>query len=166
MANKLWIFLLLCTFQAHSQRVLLFANGYLGPDKDKIPRNNGVTMKPQGYWYSYDDTLVKRFHPTAALYVSGHHPMSTSMHRSKARFAASWLISKCLWVRSKKGFGLNTRPNPEGFNIRFENGKICGQNLLKLQPKKRKIKFLFSNLNPPWLPFKMSFVCLQAKLQS
>jgi hypothetical protein len=132
MANKLWIFLLLCTFQAHSQRVLLFANGYLGPDKDKIPRNNGVTMKPQGYWYSYDDTLVKRFHPTAAIYVSGHHPMSTSMHRTKARFGASWLISKFLWVRSKKGFGLNTRPNPEGFNIRFENGKICGQNLLKL----------------------------------
>lgn len=112
------------------QRILLFANGYLGPDKDQIPRNNGVTSIPQSYWYAYDDTLIHRLKPMKTLYVSGHHPMSTSSHRTQWRFGLSWLFTKVLWFRCKSGFGLNMRPNPEGFQIRVNNGKTCGQNLL------------------------------------
>ena len=152
MANKLWILLLLCSFQGHSQRVLLFANGYLGPKEDKTPRNNGINLHPNrswyeyndstiqsfqplgslpGYWYCYDDTLIKRFKPKVALYVSGHHPISTSTHRSKLCYGLSWLFTKILFIRSKNGFGLNKRPNPMGFNLRYENGKICGRNMLR-----------------------------------
>lgn len=132
MVNKL-LFLLLCSsISIHAQQhVLIFANGYLGPKKDHIPRDNGVTTKEQSYWYNYDDTIINRFAPTTPIYISGHHPLKTSPHRSIFRFSCSYIFTRFVWFRSKRGFGLNTKPNPEGFLTRYENGKICGQNFLQ-----------------------------------
>jgi hypothetical protein len=132
MVNKL-LFLFLCsTISIHAQEhILIFANGYLGPKKDHIPRENGVTTKEQSYWYNYDDTIINRFAPTTPIYISGHHPLKTSPHRSKFRFACSYVFTRFVWFRSKRGFGLNTKQNPEGFLTRYENGKICGQNFLQ-----------------------------------
>lgn len=113
------------------EHIMIFANGYLGLKKDKIEIDTGVSEKPQSYWYEYDDTLINRFKPIASVYISGHHPLKTSTHRSKFRFACSYLFSHLIWFRSKRGIGLNTKWNPEGFLIRYENGKICGKNFLQ-----------------------------------
>lgn len=124
--------LLCCTCMHAQHRIMVFANGYLGPDKDKIPRNNGATFKAQSYWYAYDDTILNRFKRDVPVYISGHHPMSTSTHRTKLRFGLSWIGSKLIWFRSKKGVFLNKRYNPEGFLTRFNNGKICAKHFLEL----------------------------------
>lgn len=132
MGNKLVIACILWASLGYTQQhILVFANGYLGPKKDKVPRDNGVTVKPQSYWYGYDDTIINRFLPVRPVYISGHHPLNTSPHRSKFRFAGSYVVSRFVWFRSKHGFGLNTKPNPEGFLTRYENGKICGKNFLQ-----------------------------------
>ena len=132
MGSKLAVAFILWAFLGYSQQhILVFANGYLGPKKDNIPRDNGVTVKPQSYWYGYDDTITNRFLPVTPVYISGHHPLKTSPHRSKFRFACSYVFTRFIWFRSKRGFGLNTKPNPEGFLTRYENGKICGQNFIQ-----------------------------------
>jgi len=132
MGSKLVVTFILWTFLGYSQQhILVFSNGYLGPKKDKIPRDNGVTVKPQSYWYGYDDTIRNRFLPVTPVYISGHHPLKTSPHRSIFRFSCSYIFTRFIWFRSKRGFGLNTKPNPEGFLTRYENGKICGRNFLQ-----------------------------------
>jgi len=113
------------------RRFMVFANGYISPFQDKIPRNNGVTQIPQGYWYAFDDTIRRRFNPVIPFYISGHHPVSTSVHRSKLRFIGSWMLSRCIWFRSEQGFSLNKTYNPDGFMTRYANGEICGNNFLQ-----------------------------------
>ncbi len=132
MGNKLVVAFILWALLGYSQQhILVFSNGYLGPKKDNIPRDNGVTSKRQSYWYDYDDTIINRFLPATPVYISGHHPLKTSPHRSKFRFACSYVFTRFIWFRSKRGFGLNTKQNPEGFLTRYENGKICGRNFLQ-----------------------------------
>jgi hypothetical protein len=150
MGNRLLFLCFLVISSVSAQdRLLIFANGYLGPSKDQIPRDNGVSTKRQSYWYQYDDTIINRFMPTKPIYISGHHPLSTSPHRSKFRFACSYAFTRLIWVRSSRGFGLNTKPNPEGFLTRYENGKICGRNFLqfaqdslKSNPRKDTLDFV------------------------
>ncbi|NBV68071.1 MAG: hypothetical protein EBR74_05980 [Flavobacteriia bacterium] len=134
MGNKLaCIFILLCAFNSFAQkRYMVFANGYLGPHNDAYTTQNLVTQKAPGYWYNIDDTIIQRFQPIVPYYISGHHPISTSAHRSKGRAAASYLLTRFCFFRSKKGFGLNTKPNPEGYAIRYKNGQLCGQNFLQM----------------------------------
>jgi hypothetical protein len=140
MQNRFLFFILLHYFCGFSQqKILIFANGYLGPCYDKIERNNQISSSPHtllghdshGYWYAYDDMIINRFKPVTSLYISGHHSLRTSPHRGKFTFACSYLITRFFLFRSKKGLGLNRKPNPEGFMTRFNNGKICGQNFLQ-----------------------------------
>lgn len=132
MGNRIFLLVILFTGSFYSQQhILVFANGYLGPKEDKIPRDNGVSLTRQSYWYEYDDTIINRFNPITPVYISGHHPLSTSPHRSKFRFACSYAFTRFIWFRCKNGFGLNTKPNPKGFLTRYENGKICGQNFIR-----------------------------------
>ena len=109
---------------------MLFVNGYLGYKYDRIQTDNAITTKRKSYWYAYDDSIIARFQPVLPLYASGHHSLSTSTHRNISRVVGSYLISRCIPFRSKKGIFLNTRSNTQGFLTRFDSGRLCGQNFL------------------------------------
>lgn len=134
MVNRfLIIFLLGCISIHGQQRIVLFANGYLGPKQNKETTQNKISTTAPGYWYAYDDTILKRFQPASALYISGHHPLLTSSHSKKFKVSMSWILTRFCIFPSKRGFGLNTKPNYEGFDLRMKNGKICGENYLALK---------------------------------
>jgi hypothetical protein len=115
------------------QRYLVFSNGYRGLHLDTMTTSNDIYtvspvggMSPTGYWFDFDDTLITRFQPCTPLYIDGHHPVATSMHRTKGRSMWSWLVTRFGWV-GRSNWGFNDEPNEEGFQIRFENGKRCGE---------------------------------------
>lgn len=112
-------------------RYLIFANGYFGPIYDKKPPSTGVTLHEPKYWYSFDDTIIQRFQPSKTFYISGHHSIKTSSHRSLLNAAKSYLITRFIWFKSRRGIGLNHRPNPSGFELRKQNGEECGKNFLR-----------------------------------
>jgi hypothetical protein len=126
---------LLLTFSELSaqQRYLVFSNGYRGLDRDSITTSNEVFtvspaggMSPAGYWFDIDDTLISRFQPTTPLYIDGHHPVATSMHRTKGRSFWSWFVTRFGWV-GHSNWGFNDEPNLEGFQTRYDNGRRCGE---------------------------------------
>ena len=130
--------LLVLTCTMHGQRrFLIFSNGYRGLHMDSITTNNDIYsvsppggMSPAGYWYDIDDTLIARFQPVTPLYIDGHHPVSTSMQRTKRRSFWSWFLTRFGWIGRSNWF-LNDEPNEEGFQVRFENGKRCGNNFVQ-----------------------------------
>jgi hypothetical protein len=144
MGNKLFLFLvLLFSVQAMSQttdstsssanqkRLMVFVNGNRGAKFNKVTTDNSLHLKdPTGYWYNYDDTIISRFQPVQAIYFDGHHPVSTSMHLTNARFLKAYFFSRFCWFSKKSRWVLNTKFNEIGFKVRVENGKIAGQNLL------------------------------------
>ena len=118
------------------QRYLVFSNGYRGLHLDTMTTSNDIYtvspvggMSPTGYWFDFDDTLITRFQPCTPLYIDGHHPVATSMHRTKGRSMWSWLVTRFGWV-GRSNWGFNDEPNEEGFQIRFENGKRCGERFM------------------------------------
>ena len=112
-------------------RLMVFVNGNRGPKFNKITTDNSLELKDKtGYWYNFDDTIIKRFQPVQAIYFDGHHPVSTSMHRTNTRFLKAYFFSRFCWFSRKSRWVLNTKFNEIGFKIRIENGKIAGQKLL------------------------------------
>jgi hypothetical protein len=144
MGNKLFLcFVFYFSVQAMSQnddsssnsvnqtRLMVFVNGNRGPKFNKITTDNSLELKDKtGYWYNFDDTIIKRFQPVQAIYFDGHHPVSTSMHRTNTRFLKAYFFSRFCWFSRKSRWVLNTKFNEIGFKIRIENGKIAGQKLL------------------------------------
>lgn len=136
MANRVIIIscLLVVSFSVQAQkRYLIFSNGYRGLHLDTLTTSNEIYaespaggMSPAGYWFDIDDTLISRFQPCTPLYIDGHHPVSTSMHRAKGRSYWSWLVTRFGWV-GRSNWGFNDEPNEEGFKIRFDHGKQCGE---------------------------------------
>lgn len=131
----LWFSLLTGAFNAQ-QRYLIFANGYRGLHLDSMTTSNEIYtvspaggMSPAGYWFDIDDTLIARFQPVTPLYIDGHHPVSTSSHRTKGRSYWSWLVTRFGWL-GRSNWGFNDEPNVEGFRIRFQNGERCGERFL------------------------------------
>lgn len=123
--------LVLCAAILQGQhRYMVFANGYRGMNHDQETTKNEVLLEPQGYWYNYDDTLLKRFPSDIAVYIDGHHPLSTSSHRTKFRVYASYIISRFGWIPGSDGWMLNDAPNSRGFYQRFSNGVVCGEEFL------------------------------------
>lgn len=121
---------------AAQKRYLVFANGYRGLHLDSITTSNEIYtvspaggMSPAGYWFDIDDTLISRFQPCTPLYIDGHHPVATSMHRTKGRSMWSWFVTRFGWI-GHSNWGFNDEPNEEGFQIRYENGKRCGERFL------------------------------------
>jgi len=121
---------------AAQNRYLVFANGYRGLHLDTLTTKNEIYsvspaggMSPAGYWFDIDDTLISRFQPCTPLYIDGHHPVSTSMHRTKRRSYRSWLVTRFGWV-GRSNWGFNDEPNEEGFQARYDNGKRCGERFL------------------------------------
>ena len=132
------VFLIALTCSMHAQRrFLIFSNGYRGLHLDSITTSNDIYsvsppggMSPAGYWYDIDDTLIARFQPVTPLYIDGHHPVSTSMHRTKGRSYWSWLVTRFGWI-GRSNWLFNDEPNEDGFQVRFENGKRCGNNFVQ-----------------------------------
>jgi len=83
------------------------------------------SYSPSGYWFDYDDTIIARFQPVTALYIDGHHPVSTSSHHTKWKCYRSYLLSRFGWL-GRRSWTLNHVPNETGFMTRYENGKRCG----------------------------------------
>ena len=130
--------LITCLFfsvwSTHAQnRYLIFSNGYRGLHLDSMTTSNEIYtvsppggMSPAGYWFDIDDTLISRFQPCTPLYIDGHHPVATSMHRTKGRSIWSWAVTRFGWV-GRSNWGFNDEPNEEGFRIRYDNGRRCGE---------------------------------------
>ena len=113
------------------KNILIFINGYRGPKFNKLAVDNTMyTKDPTGYWYKYDDTIINRFKPIQTLYFSAHHPISSSVHKTKFNVAKSYLFSRFCWISKKSRWVLNNNYNPEGFELRFSNGQIAGKNVL------------------------------------
>jgi hypothetical protein len=112
-------------------RIMIFINGNRGPKFEGVTTNNQLHFKdPTGYWYQYDDTIIKRFEPITPIYFDGHHPLSNSMHRTKFRFLKAYFLSRFCWFSKKSRWVLNQEFNPEGFQEREENGRIAGQKVM------------------------------------
>jgi len=109
------------------KRYVVFSNGYKGFKHDKETTDNGVDTIPDSYWMSYDDTLMKRFVGAKAIYIDGHHPINTTPHHTKTKAIASYLVTRFAWISRGPGWAMNDKPYPEGFNVRYENGKTCGE---------------------------------------
>jgi len=115
-----------------NQRLMVFVCGNRGPKFNKITTDNSLELKDKtGYWYNFDDTIISRFQPVRAIYFDGHHPVSTSMHRTNARFVKAYFFSRFCWISRKSRWVLNKKFNEAGFQIRVENGKIAGQKLIE-----------------------------------
>jgi hypothetical protein len=113
------------------KRIIVFINGNRGPKFNKFTTNNELHLKdPTGYWYKYDDTIIERFQPVTHIYFDGHHPVSSSMHRTNLRFAKAYLFSRFCWFSKQSRWVLNTKFNPQGFQEREKNGRIAGKHLL------------------------------------
>lgn len=119
----LWV---LCLAGIGQKRYVVFANGYKGFKHDKETTDNSVDTIPDSYWMSYDDTLMKRFPGAKAIYINGHHPINTTPHHTKFKAISSYLVTRFAWLSRGPGWAMNDTPYPEGFNVRFHNGQLCG----------------------------------------
>jgi hypothetical protein len=130
-------------------RIMIFINGNRGPKFNHITTNNKLHLKdPTGYWYEYNDTILSRFEPITPVYFDGHHPVSSSMHRTNFRFLKAYFFSRFCWLSKKSHWVFNTEFNTEGFKEREENGKTAGKNFLEyidstgLKGKSIKVDFV------------------------
>jgi hypothetical protein len=115
-------------------RLLLLVNGYRGPKKDDDPGDGLITQKDRYYyWYKIDNRFQDVLKPDAMFFADGSFPISTSNHRTKLRFAMSWLRAR-LTPKNKTSDRiykrLNTHPNSIGFQYRKTQGKIAGEAFL------------------------------------
>lgn len=112
------------------KRILIFSNGYRGPDKDSDVSDNLVTTKDRyTYWMGIDKEFIRRRKPFETYYIDGNHGISTSSHRSKLNFGLSIAIVKTFATKDYYRI-LNTKPNETGFRERREKGKIAGKAFL------------------------------------
>lgn len=104
-------------------------------------------------WQQIDLQFQSRVNPSETFYADGHFSVSTSNHRSLLNFSTLSSVypkrcadpehHSCQLVRSTgtRWFGsslrpagdlLPNKPNKLGFNLRRENGKVAGKNLLQM----------------------------------
>lgn len=116
------------------QRVIVFANGYRGPTRDKDESDNLVTQKDRYYyWFKIDNQFIERLHSDAAYYIDGSMGIYTSNHRTMANFAMSMFRSSNFFRKKRARVNykcLNTDANIEGFMIRKEKGRIAAKAFL------------------------------------
>jgi hypothetical protein len=149
MTNKILLFLLLFSSLKTSaqvisndtvaKRYLLFINGHRGPKHDKETPSNIITKKdPTGYWYHLNDSIIKRFNSSQAIYLDGHHSIKTSMYKNFFHMSSSYLLSRFCWIRHKSSWVINPKVNAEGFFIRMTHGAEAGKNFLISSCNKQK----------------------------
>lgn len=110
------------------RNLLLFVNGYiLEQDLQKSP-DVVYQSDVMGYWSGIDADFINAIRTKNTIYANGNDFISTSNHKSHAKFITS--LTSVLSLSPK----LNTEPNPEGFNERKTNGAKAGRDLVsKLQ---------------------------------
>lgn len=112
------------------QRILIFSNGYRGPNRNNDNSDNLVTSNDRsGYWLGLDKAFKKRLAPDESFYIDGHESIRTSSHKSMVNFGISIAAVK---IFCKKDFYtiLNSKPNVKGFKERREEGKVAGKAFL------------------------------------
>jgi hypothetical protein len=116
------------------KRVIVFANGYRGPKKDKDVSDNLVTTRDRyHYWMKIDKEFIKRLKPAAQYYIDGSHKIGTSGHKTMVRFGLSLVQARTATnhERSRNAYKiLNTDTNLEGFKQRKEKGRIAARAFL------------------------------------
>ena len=116
------------------QRVIVFANGYRGYQKERDISDNLVLNKDKFYyWFKIDNLFIERLNPAASYYIDGNFSIKTSNHKSKSNFVVSFLRSTIFFRKSwnKKLLKENQiESNIEGFAHRKEQGKIAGKAFL------------------------------------
>lgn len=134
-----------------AKRYLIFANGYRGPAYDKQESRNEVYANDRtNYWFKIDDRFIARLKPDTTLYIDGSFSVKTSNHHSKLRFGWSYLRGTSLASKKSRNYRvLNQKPNPDGFEYRYEKGRIAG------------LVFLNTSYNTPLKTSKdtLDFVC-------
>jgi hypothetical protein len=104
-------------------------------------------------WNQINSRFQKRINPTETYYADGHFSVSTSNYRSLINFTkvsavypkrcedstkhtcysihdATWKQFLMNQTKSRKHLEMN--PNKEGFNVRKNNGRVAGRNLLQI----------------------------------
>lgn len=112
------------------KRILVFSNGYRGPDKNNDVSDDIVTSGDRfSYWMGIDKEFIKRIEPFETYYIDGSHGIATSSHKSMLKFG--WSIAAVKTFAPKDYYEiLNSKPNEAGFNERREKGKIAGKAFL------------------------------------
>lgn len=112
------------------KRILVFSNGYRGPDKNNDVSDDIVTSGDRfSYWMGIDKEFIKRIAPFETYYIDGSHGIATSSHKSMLKFG--WSIAAVKTFAPKDYYEiLNSQPNEIGFNERREKGKIAGKAFL------------------------------------
>lgn len=114
------------------KHLLIFINGYRGPKHNKLGVDTLMhTKDPTGYWYKYDDTIINRFKPIQTLYFNAHHPLKTSVHKTKFNIAKSYFLSRFCWISKKSKWVLRNKYNPVGFKTRVLVGISGGKQVLQ-----------------------------------
>lgn len=126
-------------------------NGLEYPNTDNLI----FSFDRYGYWEwnDFDVLFRKRINPTATYYADGHHSVATSNHRSLIEFTqlSTSYPHRCkdkthhTCKMTQKGLNwlglggkvptyetLNLDPNLDGFQLRMNNGKIAGRNILQM----------------------------------
>ena len=128
------------------QDILVFVNGYrLGEpveaynllalddylsqlERGQQPRFNNVFFADVMAYWNLNGQFKSRLKPETTLYVDGHNDISTSNHRTSAKFTASLLTSKAVDALVLH----NDNPNDQGFVDRKNAGEIAGIAILDM----------------------------------
>ncbi len=118
------------------KRVIVFANGYRGYQRERDESDNLVLNKDKFYyWFKIDNQFIDRIKPDASYFIDGNFSIKTSNHRSNSNFLICYVRSTILFRKSwnKKQIGEAEKVqnlNVEGFSFRKEQGKIAGKAFL------------------------------------
>jgi len=157
MKSKLIFLILLgiivCEKLTAQQHFVIFVNGYRGFGLDHYTTDGRIInpKKPPplasdssftsdawiiGYWsprnIHFDDSIIARYQHAYPLYVDGHHPLSTSTHKTMTKLVLSYIKTKFFFLRRNPRGILNLKENNSGFNIRIEKGRRIGDKLLSI----------------------------------
>jgi len=113
-------------------------------------KNQLFSMDRYSYWEpwnQFNQLFQNRIQADEVWYADGHHSVSTSNHQSVINFAGNASIYPKVCTTKKHHCYqtklpsnqrvstmslLATSPNYDGFNLRFQRGKIAGKNLLQV----------------------------------
>ncbi len=113
-------------------------------------KNQLFSMDRYAYWEpwkQFNQLFQNRIQADEVWYADGHHSVSTSNHQSVINFAGNASVYPKVCASNKHHCYqtklpsnqlvstmslLATSPNYDGFNLRFQRGKIAGKNLLQV----------------------------------
>jgi len=131
-------------------------NGHLkaiGKNGTEFPSSKNIIYSNDRYdywtpWKHFDQRIIDQINPSEVFYADGHHSASTSNYASLEAFVLAQTsypsrcenLKKhhCFFTKTATGKIIRTlsilqrNPNKEGFDLRRQNGRIAGKNLLSI----------------------------------